>query len=576
MKKISTYFVILLLSTAFYSCVKTLVPADISGGKIKPYDSVTFDYIYVEAIKQKLMGNGGDALKLLEQCLKINPQSDAAYFQMAQIVIASGDNNNGKKYALKALSLNKSNFWYLMMLAGTYYSEQNLDSAIIYYEKAAQNFPEKEDLIFTLGNLYSENKKFDKANSIFESLDKKYGTNKTSTVALVKNLMWAGRWDEALDKTDLLVKEYPEEVLYKGLLAETYRGKGEPNKAMEVYNKLMNENPDNAQIQLSLCDFFIEEKKYEDLILFLNTVIINNRITREDKITLLARLIETPELVKSNGNKLQVSIMILEATYVNDDIALLLRPELFIAQEKLDEAKKRLEEIVQIRPDNYFAWEKLLMVYLQVKDYKSLQIKGEECATKFNRSFLVKLLYATAANENKDYDIALEELRKANILAGDNKELLLQVLSLKADVFYRMNDYENAFKTFDEALNNNSEDLTVLNNYAYYLAERNLRLKDAEIMARKVIEIEKTNNTFLDTYAWVLYKRGKYKEAEKIMQFIISNGGTNDAEYYEHYGYILKKRKKCDQAISSWNSALKLDNSKTQLFNEIESCQNSH
>ena len=573
MKRISTYFVIFLISTVFYSCVRTLVPADISGGKIKPYDSVTFDYIYVEAIKQKLLGNGGDALKLLEQCLKINPRSDAAYFQMAQIVIASGDNINGKKYALKALSLNENNFWYLIMLAGTYYSEQNLDSAIIYYEQATKNFPEKEDLLLTLGNLYSENKKFDKANSIFESLDEKYGTNNTSTVALVKNLMWAGKWDDALKKTELLVKEYPEEILYKGLLAETYRGKGEPNKAMEVYNQLMNENPDNAQIQLSLCDFFIEEKKYEDLILFLNTVIINTRITREDKITLFARLIETPEFVKSNGDKLQVSIMILEAAYVNDDIALLLRPELFLAQEKVDEARKRLEEIVQIRPDNYFAWEKLLLVYLQVKDYKSLQIKGEECATKFNRSFLIKLLYATAANENKNYAIALEELRKANILAGDNKELLLQVLSLKADVFYRMNDYESAFKTFDEALNNNSEDLTVLNNYAYYLAERNLRLKDAEIMARKVIEIEKTNNTFLDTYAWVLYKRGKLKEAEKIMQFIINNGGTNDAEYYEHYGYILKKRKKCDQAVSSWNSALKLDNSKTQLLKEIESCQ---
>jgi predicted Zn-dependent protease len=387
--------------------------------------------------------------------------------------------------------------------------------------------------------------------------------------------MFAGRFDESLKKAELLVQEYPEEILYKGLIAEIYRGKEEPEKAMEVYNQLLNRNPENAQTQLSLCDFFIEEKKYDDLILLLNTVIINSTVSREDKITLFARLIGSADIVKSNGDKLQVSIMILEAAYNDDDIILLLRPELFIAQRKLNEAEKRLEEIILIRPDNYYAWEKLLFVYLELKDYKNLQLKGEECATKFNRSFIAKLLYATGANENKNYDIALEELRKANILAGDNKELLLQVLSLKADVYYRMNDYENAFKTFDEAIKNNSEDLTILNNYAYYLAERNLRLKEAENMAKKVIEKEGTNNTFLDTYGWVLYKRGKLKDAEKIMETIIKSG-EKDAEYYEHYGYILKKGKKCSEAVSNFNIAYKLDSTKTYLLKEIENCQGSH
>jgi tetratricopeptide (TPR) repeat protein len=565
----------LLISIAIGSCGKRIVPADVSKGKIKPYDSVTFDYIFVEAIKQKLMGNGGDALKLLEQCIKINPESDAAYFQMAQIALAFGNNNIGKKYALKALSLNKKNFWYIMMLAGTYYQENNLDSAIIFYEKAVQNFPEKEDLQLALGNLYSENKKYDKADFIFENLDKKYGTNSSSTVAAIKNLMYADKFDEALKKAELLVQEYPEEILYKGLIAEIYRGKGEPDKAMDIYDQLLNKNPENAQTQLSLCEFFIEEKKYDDLILLLNTVIINSRISREDKITLFARLIQAPEIVKSKGDKLLISIMVLEASYSNDDIVLLLRPELLIALGKLNDAEKRLEEIILNRPENYYAWEKLLLVYLELKDYKNLQMKGEECATIFNRSFLAKLLYATAANENKNYDIALEELKKANILAGDNKELLLQVLSLKADVYYRMNDYENAFKTFDEAIKNNSEDLTILNNYAYYLAERNLRLKEAEYMAKKVVEKEGTNNTFLDTYGWVLYKRGKLQEASKIMETIIKSG-EKDAEYYEHYGYILKERRKCNEAIINFNIAYKLDSTKTYLLKDIENCQGSH
>jgi Tfp pilus assembly protein PilF len=193
----------------------------------------------------------------------------------------------------------------------------------------------------------------------------------------------------------------------------------------------------------------------------------------------------------------------------------------------------------------------------------------------FNRSVIAKLLYATAANENKNYNVALEELRKANILAGENKELQLQVLSLEADIYYRMKDYSKAFMTFDEAIKNNKNDLTILNNYAYYLAEQNIRLKEAEIMAKKVIDTEKSNNTFLDTYGWVLYKRGKLNEASKVMETIIKSGAKPDAEWFEHYGFILKKKKNCDEAVKNWNVALQLDSRKTHLLKEIENCQGS-
>ena len=95
-------------------------------------------------------------------------------------------------------------------------------------------------------------------------------------------------------------------------------------------------------------------------------------------------------------------------------------------------------------------------------------------------------------------------------------------------------------------------------------------------MAKKVIETEKDNNTYLDTYGWILFKRGKVKEAEKVFEEILSSGKEPDAEYFEHYGYILKKRKKCREAILNWNSALKMDSTKTNLIKEIENCRSAH
>ncbi|MDR2886731.1 MAG: hypothetical protein LBV26_01825 [Bacteroidales bacterium] len=201
-----------------------------------------------------------------------------------------------------------------------------------------------------------------------------------------------------------------------------------------------------------------------------------------------------------------------------------------------------------------------------------LMARGEECASRFNRSLLAKILYANGALENKRYDVALEELRKAGILAGENKDAVMQVLAMRAEVFYRMDNLSETFQTFEEAMKVNPDDMTILNNYAYYLAEQGMELKKAEEMSRKVIEHEKGNATFLDTYAWVLFKKGNTRDAAKIMEQVISRGDNVSAEHYEHYGFILQKLKKCEEAVENWQLAMKLDSSKYELNSEIENC----
>lgn len=555
------------------SCNKGVVPGLIPGRVSKTFDESAFNYVYVEAIKQKIMGNSGEALKYLEQCLKINPTSDAAYYQMAQIVLSNRDLKMGKRFASKAYELEPQNIWYILTLAGIYYEERKLDSAIIYYEKAVKIYPEKENLKLNLGNLYSENGEYDKARIIFGSIDDKYGVNESSTLGLIKSLMAERKYDEALKKTYELLDANPEEILYNGLLAEIYKNMGESKKALEVYTKLMGRNPDNPQTQLALCEFLISQKEYNDLLLLLNSVSVNDKILKEEKVELFAELIENPDIIKSYEGEMELALMVLEGNYRNDDVIVLLRPELMQRAKKLSKASERLEEIIKERPDNYFAWEKLLLLYYELKDFRKLMEKGEECSTRFNRSYLAKILYAQGAIENARYEIALEELRKAGILAGDNKELKLQVLAMKSDTYYRKRDLPKAFEIFEEALKIDEDDLTVLNNYAYYLAEQNMRLKDAEYMAKKVISKEENNNTFLDTYAWVLYKRGKTGRAERIMKKIMQSENNLDAEYYEHYGYILRKRKNCVEASKYWEIAIEIDNTKSELIKEIENCK---
>jgi len=112
----------------------------------------------------------------------------------------------------------------------------------------------------------------------------------------------------------------------------------------------------------------------------------------------------------------------------------------------------------------------------------------------------------------------------------------------------------------------------LLNNYAYFLAENDRDLPKALKMSEKAITREGENATYLDTYAWVLYKSGKYREAHKVMLRIFSTSKENDPEILEHMGFILMKLSRCDEAVGYWKLALEGDGTKEYLNKEIELC----
>ena len=110
--------------------------------------------------------------------------------------------------------------------------------------------------------------------------------------------------------------------------------------------------------------------------------------------------------------------------------------------------------------------------------------------------------------------------------------------------------------SYDAALDFDPDNYVVLNNYSYYLALRKENLEKAEKMSAKVVKNNPNNATYIDTYAWVLYTRGKFKEAKKAMQKAFEMDPDNiSAIHYEHYGDILYQLGNIDEAVKNWRIA---------------------
>lgn len=561
---------IVLIALSVGSCNKSLVPS--SGGKIKKHETdARYDYYYVEGIRNKLTGSPADAIALFEECIKVSPGRDGAYFQIAQIAYATGNMPLAKEFGTKALDRSK-NLWHFMLVANVHFQNGNIDSAIIVYQEAQRLFPGAEELRFTLGNLYFQDGRFEQAIEVFNYFDEKYGMTGSSAIPLVRSMIGLERYDEAEAKLLKMSELYPEENTYTGLLAEMYRDKGDFDKAAQIYEKLLSENPNDTRVLNSLVEFFRKENNYRELFGLMNSIALKEEMEVEEKVNLFAALLEDQEVIKNFSAEYEMSLMILEASHPSVAIVHLLKPEIYELTGRKSEAMESLELFLIKWPENYYAWEKILLLYLGAGDYEKLYASSSTAVRRFNTAILPRLLNAAASVEIGFYDEALEQLQRVRRLSNENKELIIQILATEADALYRKGMANEAFSKYAEALTLSPDDNLVLNNYAYFLSEKDVRLKDAEKMINQVIASEPTNNTFLDTQAWVFYKLKKYRKAEVIMRQIISSDDNDNAEYFEHYGFILKAMKRCEEAVIAWTKAMELDDSKVKLQEEIDRC----
>jgi tetratricopeptide (TPR) repeat protein len=81
---------------------------------------------------------------------------------------------------------------------------------------------------------------------------------------------------------------------------------------------------------------------------------------------------------------------------------------------------------------------------------------------------------------------------------------------------------------------------------------------------------EPDNPTYLDTYAWILHKAGKYELALKYIEKANQSGGDEDPDILEHYGDILYALDRKDEALKYWNKAKDVGSESEELKEKIE------
>ena len=153
-----------------------------------------------------------------------------------------------------------------------------------------------------------------------------------------------------------------------------------------------------------------------------------------------------------------------------------------------------------------------------------------------------------------------------NVKTDKDKALLY---NLRGDFFHSLGDMQRMYADYDSTLVYDPDNISVLNNYAYFLSVENRDLKKALEMSARTLVAEPLNATFLDTYAWILFKMKKYRDALGYMEKALRYLEADNPEIYEHYGDVLFMCGEKEKALENWHKAVQFNSTSPTLDQKI-------
>jgi Tfp pilus assembly protein PilF len=145
-----------------------------------------------------------------------------------------------------------------------------------------------------------------------------------------------------------------------------------------------------------------------------------------------------------------------------------------------------------------------------------------------------------------------------------------QFLSNMGDVYHTQKKYEESDSLYTDALKYDPDNATVLNNFSYYLSLRKKDLDHAKQMSSYANTLVPNNDSYLDTYAWILFQLQDYKAAKEFQEKAMKSGGDKSGTILEHYGDILSKMGDKENALDYWKKAKALGVDSPTLQRKID------
>ncbi|MBM6992159.1 MAG: tetratricopeptide repeat protein [Prevotella sp.] len=524
-------------------------------------DRQRYNYIFLEAVRQRNAGHDAAAFDLLRRCLMIDPDAAEVYFMQSNYWGQLRQDSMALASLEKAALLRPENDTYQERLAQSYIGTGNYAKATEVYERLAALHRDRSDVLNILVQLYKQQKDYDRMLDAINRLARVEGEDEQFALARMSVYELKGDSKNAYRTLKELADSHPNDLSFTIMLGNWLMHNHRQKEAYVLFGRALKAEPDNAYAQSSMYDYYRAAGQDTLAHQMMERILLSKNTPTDNRMQFLRQAIQENE--GKDGDSTQIISLIDRIQQVMPrDAAVAEMKVAYYTLKKMpeEEINKALVELLQLAPDNGGARFQLIQNKWAQEDWKAVAELSEPGMLYNPDEMAFYYFTGLARYYQKDDNGALDALQRgtAEINTKSDPKIVSDFYAIMGEIYHNQGNRAKAYAAYDSCLQWKPDHYMTLNNYAYYLSIEGGNLKKAEEMSARTIKAEPKNSTFLDTYAWILYKQNRFAEAKIYIDQALKNDTDSlfNADVLEHAGDIYVKAGDAAGALNYWQKAI--------------------
>lgn len=536
------------------------------------------EFLFTEGEKFFILEDYSKALHYYQKALEFNPTNGTIYYKIAEVLNTTSQQDDVLKASLSietAIKYEKKNKYFYLLAIDIYNNLTRFDKSAQMYEQLIAEVEGSEEYLFELAQIYEFGNQDAEAIKAYTRAEEFFGINETSSIQKLRLYFETGNQKEAISEGEKLLAAFPGDERFIMGFTEVLNQQKLQQLAIQYLEQFIKENPETSQPKILLAGFYRDNGQEARAREILPSIFKDPMVDLTSKLIILGAYSTEINRAKAanrpDEDRAAFAISLYEIVSKQnptDPNVFIMGGDLYLSTGRNEEAVAAYLKAVEGGEVNFEVWQNVLYLLTQLNRYDQVIQYSDQALELFPNQAMLYYFSGYANLRKQHFKTAATNLEQAKKLSSSNPTLIAEINSMLGEAFNGSKEYAKSDKAFEEALAHNANNPTVLNNYSYYLALRKENLEKAEKMSAQLIKAHPNNATFLDTHAWVLFERKKYKEAKKVIEHAIETGGASST-HYEHYGDILFQLGDVDGAVQQWEKARSLNANSEILIKKI-------
>jgi len=260
---------------------------DVNVDSLKERKSMEARGEFFDALRDKSIGQLDPAISGFKKSLAIDPNNDAAYYELARIYVSKGNLIEALNNAKQALDLSKNNLYYKSLNADINLQLGKSKDALKLYESIIDQDKENIDAYLAIASIYEAQKNFNEANKYYSMVEQQTGVVYEILQQKINNYITARNFSQAIGELKKLIENYPEEYQFQEILADLYGYNNQPELAIETLQNILKQAPTYGNANLKLAKISIAQNNVNESLKFAKAAFPNAEISIDLKMELM-------------------------------------------------------------------------------------------------------------------------------------------------------------------------------------------------------------------------------------------------------------------------------------------------